>query len=360
MSINAVNTPCSGDLNHVLRTLREQITAPLNIMEVCGTHTVALLKFGFKSFFKDRINFLSGPGCPVCVTSPQDIDRIIALADAGVSVITFGDLLKAPGSSSSLAQKRAEGRRIYTVYNPLDALEIARRIRGEAAFIGIGFETTAPPVAALLDEIIRRKTPNLSLYTLLKTIPRAMCHLLSRHDYRIHGLICPGHVSAVIGVAPYDRIASDFRIPCVITGFEREDIAAGIIALIRQIQSGRYLVENAYPRVVKSDGNLKAREYIRLFFQENEAVWRGLGMIPESGLVLRPEFSEYHIVNRIAVEQPQVQEPEGCLCARIICGLNNPRDCRQFNAGCTPEHPLGPCMVSSEGSCHADYLYGSE
>ena len=350
----------SPRLDEIVSLLDREIRSPLNLMEICGTHTVAILRFGFRSYFKGRIDFLSGPGCPVCVTAPEDIDRILALAERGVTIVTFGDLLKVPGSGSSLAAKRAEGCAVHVVYNPLEALEIAARTKSETAFIGIGFETTAPLVAALVEEIVTRRISNLSIYPLLKTIPAAMEHLLSRMEHRLDGLICPGHVSAIIGEKPYGFIPARFNLPCVIAGFEREDIAAGLLALLRQIKAGESRVENRYGRVVKREGNPRARELIYRYFRPEAARWRGLGEIPASGLTLRPEYEDYHILRRVPVPVLPGREPAGCLCGRIICGLNSPGDCPHFGRDCTPAHPLGPCMVSSEGSCQAYYLYGRE
>ncbi|MGQ9778842.1 MAG: hydrogenase formation protein HypD [Bacillota bacterium] len=358
--MSAYSGNSSPHLPEVLSFLAREIHSPLNLMEVCGTHTVAILRFGFKSYFKGKINFLSGPGCPVCVTAPEDIDRILALAERGVTIVTFGDLLKVPGSGSSLAAKRAEGAAVHVVYNPLEALAIAGRTKNETVFIGIGFETTAPLVAALVEEIVARRIDNLSLYPLLKTIPPAMEHLLSRMEHRLDGLLCPGHVSAIIGEQPYDFIAARFHLPCVIAGFEREDIARGLLALLRQIKAGEARVENRYARVVRREGNPRARELIYRYFRPEVARWRGLGEIPASGLALRPEYEDYHILRRVPIPEVPAREPAGCLCGRIICGLNNPEECPHFGRDCTPVHPLGPCMVSGEGSCQAHYLYGRE
>ncbi len=331
-----------------------------NFMEICGTHTVSILKYGFRNYFKGRINFLSGPGCPVCVTSQKDIDKVISLAQMGVRIATFGDLIKVPGSKSSLEEQMALGKKVDVVYNPLDCLKIAEKTDDEVVFIAVGFETTIPVIASLVLDAMEMKLNNLSILCLLKTIPNVLDFLLSNIEYNIDGFICPGHVSVIIGEQPYKIISEKYKIPSVIAGFEPVDIGLAIESLIYQILNDNPIVDNKYRRAVKKNGNLSAKRLIEKVFETDDVEWRGFGKIPASGLKLRKNFSKFDAEKKFNINVKSSPEPEGCICGEIIAGKKQPVECPLFARKCTPDTPIGPCMVSYEGACSAFYKYGEE
>jgi hydrogenase expression/formation protein HypD len=338
---------------------REAADAPLKLMEVCGTHTMSIYRFGLRQLLPDGLKLLSGPGCPVCVTPTRYVDWAVAAARRpGVVVATFGDMVRVPGSTSSLERERAAGADVRIVYSPLDALALAERLSGSTVvFLGIGFETTAPTVAATIAEAHKRETENFVVLCGHKLVPPALMHLASSGP-DLGGLLCPGHVSVVIGWGAYVPVAERFGIPCVVAGFEPADILRGVLMLVRQRNSGRAAVENAYPRVVSEEGNLHALDLMREVFREADSDWRGLGCIPVSGLALRGPYKQFDAEARIDVDVEPTRETPGCLCGGILAGLAGPLDCPHFGKACTPETPLGPCMVSSEGTCAAHYRYG--
>ena len=329
-------------------------------MEICGTHTVSILKYGFRNYFKGRIDFLSGPGCPVCVTSQKDIDKVIALVQMGIRIVTFGDLIKVPGSKSSLEEQMALGRKVDVVYNPLDCLKIAADTDEEIVFIAVGFETTIPVTASLVLDAKRMGFKNLSILPLMKTIPSALNFLLSNLENEIDGFICPGHVSVIIGEQPYRMIPEKYKIPCVIAGFEPVDIGLAIESLVSQIWKHTPIVDNRYKRVVKENGNISAKRLIAEVFEETDVEWRGFGKIPTSGMKLREKFSKFDAKNKFNIKIETFLEPKGCICGEIIAGKKHPLDCTLFAKRCTPDSPVGPCMVSYEGACSAYYKYGEE
>ena len=331
-----------------------------NFMEICGTHTVSILKHGFRSYFKNRINFLSGPGCPVCVTSQRDIDKVIALSQMDNKIATFGDLIKVPGSKSSLEEQVSLGRSVQVVYNPLDCLNLASETEQEVVFIAIGFETTIPVIASLILDIERFGVKNLSILPLMKTIPSTLVFLLSNLEHKIDGFICPGHVSVIIGERPYKMIPEKYGIPCVIAGFEPVDIGLGIESLVSQIKKSHPFVDNRYKRMVKIDGNPSAIDLISKVFEEADVEWRGFGKIPKSGLRLKKKYENFNANTRFNINVENVSEPEGCICGEIISGKKHPSDCKLFGKKCTPDFPVGPCMVSYEGACSAFYKYGEK
>ncbi len=332
---------------------------PMTFMEVCGTHTMAIYQYGLRTLLPDRIRLISGPGCPVCVTPNDYLDRALATCHLpDVTIATFGDMLRVPGSRSSLMEERAKGADIRIVYSPLDAVALAEKNPARrVVFLGVGFETTAPTIAG---SILTARAKALANYFVLashKTIPGPMEVLSCDPDLAIDGYLCPAHVSAIIGVDAYLPLAAK-GIPCVVTGFEPADVLQGVEMLVRQVVEGRSEVENQYRRVVSREGNRKAQEIIRQVFVTTDASWRGIGTIPDSGLAIAPEFREYDasVMLPVTVETP-VEHP-GCRCGDILRGKVSPFDCPLFGSICTPESPVGACMVSSEGTCAAAYKYG--
>ncbi|MEA3476324.1 MAG: hydrogenase formation protein HypD [Candidatus Cloacimonadota bacterium] len=343
-----------------LLTLSPFADRQCNFMEICGTHTVSILKYGFRNYFKKRINFLSGPGCPVCVTSQKDIDKVISLAQMGVRIATFGDLIKVPGSKSSLEEQMALGKEVNVVYNPLDCLKIADETDEEVVFIAVGFETTIPVIASLILDAKKLRIENLSILPLMKTIPTALNFLLTNLENEIDGFICPGHVSVIIGERPYKIIPEKYGIPCVIAGFEPVDIGLAIESLVSQIRKHTPIVDNRYKRVVKEKGNISARRLIEEVFEKTDVEWRGFGEVPASGLKLREKFSKFDAEKKFNINVKSSPEPEGCICGEVIAGKKQPVECPLFAKKCTPDTPIGPCMVSYEGACSAFYKYGEE
>jgi len=333
---------------------------PIRLMEVCGTHTMAIARAGIKKILPPGIALLSGPGCPVCVTSGHDIDRAAAVGrQRGVILTTFGDMMRVPGSRGSLQDLKREGRDIRIVYSCLDALEIARRTpRRDVVFMGVGFETTAPTVAATVLEARKKGIRNFSVLPHFKLIFPALEALLLSEAVRIDGFICPGHVSVITGSRPYEKIVRRFKRPCVITGFEPSDILKGIGTLVRALRTRRPRVVIEYTRAVRPAGNIKARQLLNTVFEPATAQWRGLGVIKKSGLAFRRAFRDFDALRRWPVRVAAGKEPAGCLCGDVLRGVKAPADCRLFGKKCTPEHPVGPCMVSSEGTCAAFYHYG--
>lgn len=340
--------------------IHNAVNRPVRLMEVCGTHTMSIFRHGIRSLLPETVELLSGPGCPVCVTSAGDIDQIIELAaDPGVILATFGDLLRVPGSKGkNLAEARAEGAGVEIVYSPSDALNIALNTDRMVVFPAIGFETTIPVIAASVLEAKMKDIGNFLLLVSHKVVPPALNTLLVDPELEVDGLLCPGHVSAIIGARAYEPLAERYGMPCVIAGFEPLDVLSAIYMLVRQIREGKGEVENAYGRVVGDAGNVKARQMIDRVFEPCAARWRGLGEIAGSGLALRPEFHEYDARTYFGLPLLSVPEPKGCRCGEILTGKVNPRQCPLFNTRCTPTHPIGPCMVSSEGTCAAYSRYG--
>lgn len=344
----------------VIERIRSTSTRTIRLMEFCGGHTVAIFKHGIRQVLPPSIQLLSGPGCPVCVTSNSDLDRAIATASArGVIVATFGDMLKVPGSYSSLQQARAEGSDIRVVYSATDALKIARgNPEKSLVFLGIGFETTAPTIAASIVAASQEGLKNYSVLSLHKLCPPVIKAILDSGEIAIEGIICPGHVSAVIGSRPYEFVARDYGIACVVTGFEPADILLGIAALVDQIEKREAKVEIAYRRGVKQEGNPQALRLMAEVFETSDADWRGIGVIPGSGLKIREKYARFDAARRYPVEVGLSRDHSGCICGDILRGVRTPLDCRLFRSDCNPERPVGPCMVSAEGACSTYYLYG--
>lgn len=343
-------------LDECVKTLKK----PVSVMEVCGTHTVAIAMGGIRSLLPRGVKLLSGPGCPVCVTAPRDIDRLHHTASRkGVILATFGDMVRVRGSRGSLESCRENGADIRVVYSPLDAVELARENPGsKVVFAGVGFETTAPAIAASVLEAARLGLKNFYVYPLMKLVPPALETVLSGGGAAVDGLLLPGHVSAVIGLRPYAFAAGRHKVPCVVAGFEPLDILRAIHMLLRQLAEGRSVVENEYERAVKTEGNPMAMKAIDEVFCPADGLWRSLGVIPGSGLVFRKDFASFDAEKFFQPPDFPNAEPKGCLCGAVLTGRAAPADCRLFGKKCTPADPVGPCMVSSEGACAAWYRYG--
>lgn len=346
---------CQEILSRIESINRKEI----RLMEVCGTHTMSISRNGIRGLLPGTVTLLSGPGCPVCVTSQGEIDRFIRLSRIkDVIVITFGDLLRVPSSDSTLEKERAQGADIRMVYSTLDALDIAiKNPRREVVFLGIGFETTAPTIAAAVLEARDRGVGNFSILAANKLVVPALQALLENRQVKVHGFICPGHVSVIIGGQAYRLLSETYHIPCVVAGFEPADILQAIYMLIHQIEQGSAEVEIAYRRGVSIEGNQKAREVMDRVFEVCDANWRGIGPIAESGLRLRKSFASFDAGERFELPVEDVKEPEGCACGEILMGIKSPNQCALFGKVCTPAHPVGPCMVSSEGTCAAYFKY---
>jgi len=350
-------------IGRVLEAIKEEagkLDGTVTFMEVCGTHTMAIARFGIRSMLPENIRLISGPGCPVCVTPNPYIDRAIAISRlSDVIVATFGDMMRVPGSSSSLERERANGADVRVVYSTIDALQIARdNPFKKVVFLGVGFETTAPTVASAAKLAREEGLTNFYILSAHKTIPPAMEALGEAEDVNLDGFICPGHVSTIIGSRPYEPIARKHKLPCVIAGFEPLDILLAVWMLLRQVNEGRAEVEIEYSRVVKPEGNPKAVKVMMEVFEPCDSTWRGIGTIPGSGLKLREEFYEMDAEEAFDVEVEPTREHPGCICGQILRGVKEPTDCPLFGKVCTPRTPVGACMVSSEGTCAAYYKYG--
>lgn len=328
-------------------------------MEVCGTHTVAIHRYGLRAMLPPNVELISGPGCPVCVTAVSYLDHAVALArEPGVVLATFGDLMRVPGSTTSLERERAAGADVRVVTSPIDAVEMAaREPERKVVFLGVGFEATAPAVALAMRLADERGLANFLVLSGHKVMPPALRALVSGGPVRIDGFLMPGHVSAVIGSRPYEFLAEEFSIPSVVAGFEPTDVLQGIWMLMRQLNAGRAAVEIQYKRVVRPEGNPRAWAAVEERFEPADAVWRGIALIPASGLAIRPAFAGQDAAVQIPVEVEPPAEKKGCICGQVLQGVKRPADCPLFGAGCRPEHPVGACMVSSEGSCAAAFKY---
>jgi len=345
------------ELHHLMKT----INRPLKLMEVCGTHTVEIFRHGIRDVIPKSITLLSGPGCPVCVTAVQDVDAAIAIAKTpGVILATFGDMMRVPGGKESMLEARSQGADIRVLYSPLDALKLAQEDRTkQVVFFATGFETTSPLIAGTLAHAEQTGTENFTIYAAFKLVPPALRALLDSPDVQVDGFILPGHVSTIIGKKPYEFVAADYHIPSVITGFEAAEIIEGILMIVRQIADKRANIEIQYKNVVREEGNPRAVALLEKYFEPSDAYWRGIGIIPKSGLTLKNEYASRDANKKFHPPVSDAKEPELCSCGDILRGVKLPTECPLFGSGCTPENPVGPCMVSTEGSCAAYYKYGS-
>jgi len=328
-------------------------------MEFCGGHTVTIFKYGIRQILPDNIEMVSGPGCPICVTANADLDKAIALAKMPqVIIATFGDMLKVPGSHTSLQELKADGSDVRIVYSALDAIAMAQENPTRSVvFLGIGFETTAPTIAASILQAEDRRINNYYVLSLHKLCPPVIRAILDSGEVELQGLVCPGHVSAIIGSHPWDFIARDYGIPCVVSGFEPVDILQCVVMLVDQVESGRSEVEIAYRRGVRPKGNEEAIRLLEQVFEPGPATWRGIGEVPDSGLKIRNEYQHFDATMAFDIDPGQPYEPDGCICGDILRGVKTPTDCQLFGNACIPQYPVGPCMVSSEGTCSAYYNY---
>ncbi len=337
---------------------------PIRFMEVCGTHTMSAFRCGLHGLLPKNLTLLSGPGCPVCVTAQGDIDQLIALAmDRDVTLCTYGDMLRVPGRMGSLERARSRGADVRVVYSSLDAVRLAAAQPGRQVVFGaVGFETTAPATAMAVLEASERSLDNFSVLVSHKRVVPAMLALLEdpKKPAKIDGFLCPGHVSVIIGANAYLPIVRKHRQPCVIGGFEEALMAEALAALAEQVRDGEARLINLYPEAVKPGGNRVALACLDGVFMTADVRWRGLGVIPDSGLVLRPSLSGFDAARRFALNLPEEREPRGCLCGQVIAGRVTPERCRLFGRTCTPINPIGPCMVSSEGTCQAWFKYARD
>jgi len=333
---------------------------PVRLMEFCGSHTAAILRYGIRQLLPPGIELLSGPGCPVCVTDQIDIDRALFLARVpGVIMATFGDMLKVPGNQGSLAEAHADGADVRVVYSTLDALQLARENPSrQVIFLGVGFETTAPTIAASVMQAAEQGLNNYAVLSLAKICPPVIKALLDGGEIRLHGLICPGHVSAIIGSEPYEFIARDYGVACVVAGFEPVDILQAIVMLLSQLCQEHPKVEVAYTRGVIPNGNPHAISLMSRVFEPTAVSWRGMGTVPGSGLKLNATYAAYDAEKLYDIPPMPGREASGCICGEILRGVKTPADCALFGRACTPTRPIGPCMVSGEGACGAYFSYG--
>ncbi|MCK4665505.1 hydrogenase formation protein HypD [Candidatus Dependentiae bacterium] len=334
----------------------------VNFMEVCGTHTVEIFKFGIKKLFNNNLNLISGPGCPVCVTGNRYLDTAIALSRRkDVIITTFGDMMRVPGSTSSLIEERSAGAEIKVLYSARDSLKIASdNPDKKVVFLGVGFETTAPTIASTVKLAEAQNINNFYVLTAHKTMPNAMAAILASEKVKINGFICPGHVSTITGIHIYDFIPEQFSVPCVVSGFEPLDIVQSIYSLCKQLYKNIAIVENTYSRVVRENGNQIAQQILVEVFEESDEDWRGIGIIPGSGLKFCEEYSRFDAFLQIPVDVEETIEPEGCRCGEVLRGIITPLECPLFKNGCSIDHPIGACMVSSEGTCAAYFKYHIE
>ncbi len=345
----------------LVQKIRQVSKKELRLMEVCGTHTMSIFRHGIRTVLPEHITLLAGPGCPVCVTAQKDIDGFVEFARVDdVIVTTFGDLMKVPGSDSSLAKEKASGADVRIVYSVFDAINIAKKNKDkQVVFCGVGFETTIPTIAASVLSAMDDKVKNFSIYSANKLTPPALAALMETDGVEIDGFILPGHVSVITGTDAYRDTFEKYDIPSVISGFEPIDILKAVLMLIQQNEKGVPALENAYPRAVSDDGNVKAKDIINQVFEVCNASWRGIGEIPSSGMCLKEAYHDFDAAKKFGMDMPDVAEPKGCACGEILMGLKTPKECKLYKKRCTPMDPVGPCMVSSEGACAAFFRYSS-
>ena len=345
-------------VNFLIEEIKKASTKKITLMEVCGGHTMSIQKFGIPSLLPETINLISGPGCPVCVTDRKYIDQAIAYCRLpDVIITTYGDLIRVPGSTSSLDREKAQGRNIRTVYSVLDALKIAKENPSKKViFLGIGFETTTPGSAAGVINAKKEGINNFFLYSAHKVMPPAMAALIDE-SVKIDGYIGPGHVSAIAGTRIYNFIPEKFGIGIVVSGFEPIDLLTSILMLVRQFENNTPAVEIQYNRIVKPDGNPTAKKMVDEVLEPRNDWWRGLGVLPNSGMGIRSAYAAFDAERQFDVEVEPTRKDKACICGDVLKGIAKPKECKLFGKGCTPNDPVGPCMVSSEGACHAYYRY---
>lgn len=345
-------------VNTLVTAIRARSNRRVRIMEVCGGHTLAIRKYGIQHLLPENIELLSGPGCPVCVTDRTSIDKSILLAQLpGVIVATYGDLIRVPGSESSLNQEKALGADVRIVYSTLEALELAKgNPEKKVVFLGIGFETTTPSSAVAIIEAKKQGISNFFLFSMHKLMPPAMAGLIDQ-GIKIDGYMGPGHVTTIAGASMYDSLVEKYHIAVVVAGFEPVDLLQSIYMLVTMVADGLQGTQIQYKRAVTLEGNVKAKEMVNRVFEPADDSWRGLGMIPASGLCIRPEFRRFDASLHFNIGMEPAPEPKGCLCGEVLRGMKKPDQCKLFGTICTPVNPVGACMVSGEGACQAYYNY---
>ncbi len=363
LSESEFRAPAGADrLAAAIRRRAQALGRPVRLMEVCGTHTMAITKAGLRGLLAPQVRLLSGPGCPVCVTPAGAIDAALALAARpGVTVASYGDLLRVPGSQpgDTLLRRRALGAGVQVVYSPMEAVALAAADPArQVVFLGVGFETTAPGTAAAVQEAADRGLANFTVLCLLKRTAPALRALLAAPDFAVDGFLCPGHVAAVTGAQEFAFLPQEYGLPAVVAGFEPADILYAAYRLVSRLDGGAPALENEYTRVVAPQGNPAAQAAVRAVFAPADSVWRGLGAIPQSGLALRPAWRGFDAAARFGLELRPGAEPPGCRCGDVLRGACTPGGCPLFGKACTPADPVGPCMVSGEGACAAAYRYG--
>ncbi len=346
-------------LRERMETAITRVGRLVRIMEVCGTHTVAASRSGLRSLLPKQVKLISGPGCPVCVTSQAYIDAVVDLARGGkVTIATYGDMIRVPGKRGSLEQARAMGASVRVMTSAMDALKLARaEPHTQVVFAAVGFETTTPPTADVLIRAERDGVANLFVMTAHKLVVPAMLALLASGEVQLDGFLCPGHVSVIIGANAYRPVVEQYRKPCVVAGFEAAQMLAGLTEIVEQTADGRAELGNVYGAAVRGEGNAAAQRLFDEVFEVGDADWRSIGVIPGSGLVLNAKYRKFDAAERFGVQFGPDNATPGCKCGEVIRGLQDPYDCPLFGKACTPQRPIGPCMVSSEGSCQAYYKY---
>lgn len=332
-----------------------ELATPVKIMHVCGSHEHTIMENGIRSLLPDEVEIIAGPGCPVCVVPSREIDEALELIDKGVTITTFGDMLRVPGSERSLADAKAEGGDVRVVYGINRAIEIAEKTDNDVAFISAGFETTAPTTAA---ELLATPPENFSVLSCHRLIPPAIDFLINSGETTLNALIQPGHVCTIIGTKPFEYFSTDFGIPQAVAGFNPLDILMSVYMILRQIKNETPKIENEYNRAVREEGNVIAQEKMEQVFDVTSREWRGFPTIPNSILEIKDEFSEFNAREKYDIEVKEVTEaPKGCICGPILRGLARPEDCKLFRKACNPLHPIGACMVSKEGTCNIAHRY---
>jgi hydrogenase expression/formation protein HypD len=346
-----------SDINAACKTLGRQV----NIMEVCGTHTVSIFRNGIRSILPKNLKLLSGPGCPVCVTDQGYIDAVLKFADRDDCIIaTYGDMIRVPGKEGSLEKRQATAN-IKVVLSSEDALQLALDNPGKTVvFVAVGFETTTPATAVVVKEAAAEAIENFCILSGHKLVVPAMRALLSEKNDNINAFLCPGHVSAIIGYGAFTEIVEEFDRPCVVAGFEPVQIIEGLCEICQQLSAGKAELKSMYSAVVTEKGNVAAQQIVDECFEPVDGCWRGLGNIPKSTLKLKDKYSQFDAFERFGISEGPSEEIKGCRCGEVLCGLIEPPECGLFGASCTPQEPVGPCMVSSEGACAAWFKYGRE
>jgi len=331
----------------IAATLRRLVDRDLTFMHICGTHEAAIARAGLRAVLPERLKIVMGPGCPVCITPQGEIDAALELVEKGCIVATYGDLLRVPGTKGSLESSGGDVRVVQGVHK---AVDIAQKTNKDVVFISVGFETTAPTVAAT---ILTRPPDNFSILSCHRIVPPAMKWLLEQGEAKLNGFMLPGHVCTVTGYADYEQ----FPVPQVVAGFEPEDILLGLVMLVRQVREGTHRVDNAYPRAVTREGNMKAKKLMFDVFEPSDVEWRGFPVIPKSGFILKKEFEQYDAQKKFGIVFKHVGKHSACICDKVLRGISQPSDCKLFGKICSPRSPVGPCMVSHEGACKIWHLY---